>query len=40
VPFTAFVKLTRIVDGVEQPIGKDAAQAIRAALMEQNMLER
>lgn len=39
VPFTAFVKLTRIVDGVEQPIGRDAAEAIRAALVEQKMLD-
>jgi type III restriction enzyme len=38
VPFTAFVKLTRIVDGVEQPIGRDAAEAVRAALIEQKML--
>ena len=39
VPFTAFVKLTRIVDGVEQPIGRDAAEAIRASLVEQKMLD-
>jgi type III restriction enzyme len=39
VPFTAFVKLTRIVDGVEQPIGRDAAEAVRAALVEQKMLD-
>jgi type III restriction enzyme len=39
VPFTAFVKLTRIVDGVEQPIGRDAAEALRAALVEQKMLD-
>lgn len=39
VPFTAFVKLIQIVDGVEQPIGRDAAEAIRAALVEQKMLD-
>lgn len=39
VPFTAFVKLTRIVDGVEQPIGRDAAEAVRAALVQQKMLD-
>ncbi len=39
VPFTAFVKLTRIVDGVEQPIGRDAAEAVRASLVQQKMLD-
>lgn len=39
VPFTALVKLTRIVDGVEQPIGHEAAETIRTALVEQNMLD-
>ncbi len=39
VPFTAFVKLTRVVDGVERPIGRDAAEAVRAALVEQKMLD-
>jgi type III restriction enzyme len=39
VPFTAFAKLTRIVDGVEQPIGRDEAEAVRAALVEQKMLD-
>ncbi|MCP9448324.1 MAG: hypothetical protein NNA22_12245, partial [Nitrospira sp.] len=39
VPFTAFVKLTRIVDGVEQPIGPEAAEAIRTALIGQKMLD-
>ncbi len=39
VPLTALAKLTRIVDGVEQPIGWDAAEAIRVALVEQNMLD-
>ena len=39
VPFIALVKLTRIVDGVEQPIGRDAAEAIRASLVGQKMLD-
>jgi type III restriction enzyme len=39
VPFTAFIKLIRIVDGVEQPIGREAAEAIRGALIEQKMLD-
>ncbi len=39
VPFTALVKLVRIVDGVEQPIGREAAETIRAALVGQKMLD-
>jgi len=39
VPFTALVRLTRIVDGVELPIGREAAKAIRTALVEQGMLD-
>ena len=39
VPLTAFAKLTRIVDGVEEPIGQDAAEAIRAVLVAQKMLD-
>ena len=39
VPFSAFVKLTRVVDGVEQPIGKEAAEAIHASLVAQLMLD-
>lgn len=39
VPFTALIKLTRIVDGVEQPIGREAAEAIRTSLVEQKMLD-
>jgi type III restriction enzyme len=39
VPFTALVKLIRIVDGVEQPIGREAAEAIRSALVGQKMLD-
>ena len=39
VPITALAKLIRVVDGVEQPIGRDTAEAIRAALIEQKMLD-
>ena len=39
VPLTALAKLTRVVDGEEQPIGREAAEAIRAALVEQKMLD-
>jgi type III restriction enzyme len=39
VPFTALVKLTRVVDGALQPIGREAADAIRASLVAQGMLD-
>ncbi len=39
VPLTALAKLTRVVDGVEQPIGLEAAGTIRAALVAQKMLD-
>jgi type III restriction enzyme len=39
VPLTALARITRAVDGQEVPIGKDAAEAIRAALVGQKMLE-
>jgi type III restriction enzyme len=39
VPFTALIKLTRIVDGVEQPIGPETAEVIRASLVAQKMLD-
>src|SRR5437016_3499821 len=39
VPITALAKLIRVVDGVEQPIGRDVAEAIRTALVEQKMLD-
>jgi type III restriction enzyme len=39
VPLTALAKLTRIVDGMEQPIGREAAEAIRAGLVEGKMLD-
>ncbi|MDN5361087.1 MAG: type restriction enzyme [Moorella sp. (in: firmicutes)] len=39
VPITAIAKLTRVVDGEEQPIGRPAAEAIRDALVAQKMLD-
>jgi type III restriction enzyme len=39
VPLTALAKLTRVVDGIEQPIGLEAAGTIRAALVAQKMLD-
>jgi type III restriction enzyme len=39
VPLTAFAKLTRVVDGVELPVGRDAAVDIRAALAVQGFVD-
>lgn len=39
VPFTALLKLTRVVDGAERSIDCEAAEAIRAALIQQGMLD-
>lgn len=39
VPITALAKLTRIVDDVEQPIGREAAETIRDALVKQKMVD-
>jgi len=39
VPRAAFVKLSRIVNGQEQSIGRDAAQSIRDSLVRQGMLD-
>lgn len=39
VPLAALAKLARVVEGEEQPIGRDAAQEIHAALVEQEMLD-
>ena len=39
VPLTALARLTRVVDGAKQPIGREAAEAIRAALVEQRMMD-
>src|SRR5215469_15012649 len=38
VPLTALAKIIRVVDGVEQPIGRQDAEVIRAVLVEQKML--
>lgn len=39
VPLTAIARLTRVVDGQERPIGRDAAEIIRDALVQQKMLD-
>ena len=39
VPLTALAKLTRVVDGEEQPIGREAAEVDPDALVEQKMLD-
>ncbi len=39
VPLTAIARLTRVVDGQEKPIGREAAEIIRDALVEQKMLD-
>ena len=39
VPLTAIARITRVVDGQEQPIGRDTAEAIRTALVKQDMLD-
>lgn len=39
VPITAFAKLIRVVDGVERPLGREGAEAILGALVEQGMLD-
>ncbi|MBX3387241.1 MAG: DEAD/DEAH box helicase family protein [Phycisphaeraceae bacterium] len=39
VPITAFAKLTRVVDDQEQPIGREDAEAIKKALVEQKMID-
>ncbi len=39
VPLTALAKLTRVVDGVETPLGRADAEEIRAALVAQNLLD-
>jgi type III restriction enzyme len=38
-PVTALARITQAVDGEEVPIGKEAAEAIRQALVAQKMLE-
>ena len=39
VPLTALAKLTQVVDGDEQPIGREAAEVIWDALVAQKMLD-
>ena len=39
VPLTAIARITRVVDGEEQPIGREAAERIREALVQQKMLD-
>ena len=39
VPITALAKLVRVVDGVEKPIGRENAEAIKTALVRQKMLD-
>jgi type III restriction enzyme len=39
VPITALAKLVQVVEGEEQPIGRAAAESIRAALVAQKMLD-
>ena len=39
VPVTALAKLVEVVDGEEHPIGREAAEAIKAALVAQQMLD-
>jgi type III restriction enzyme len=39
VPLAALARITRAVDGIETPIGKIAGEAIRAALVDQKMLD-
>ena len=39
VPITAIAKLTRVVEGEPQPIGRQDAEAIKKSLVEQKMLD-
>lgn len=39
VPLTALARITRVVDGEERPIGREVAETIRTALVEQKMLD-
>jgi type III restriction enzyme len=39
VPLTAIARIARVVDGQEQPIGRENAEIIRAALVQQKMLD-
>ena len=39
VPLTAIARISRVVDGQEQPIGRETAEIIRDALVQQKMLD-
>jgi type III restriction enzyme len=39
IPLTALAKLTQVVAGEQRPLGRDAAEQLRAALVAQNMLD-
>jgi type III restriction enzyme len=39
VPLTALAKITRVVDGEVQPIGREAADEIKTALVDQKLLD-
>ena len=39
VPITALAKLVRIVEGIEWPVGREAAEEIRITLVDQKMLD-
>jgi len=39
VPLTAIAKVTHVVDGQEVPIGREAAEAVKAALVNQRMID-
>jgi type III restriction enzyme len=39
VPITALAKIVHVVDGEEKPIGREAAEVIKTALVEQKMLD-
>lgn len=38
-PTTAFAKLTRVIDGEQRAIGNEAGESVRAALVDQGMLD-
>jgi restriction endonuclease len=39
VPITALARITHVVDGEEKPIGRETAEIIKAALVQQKMLD-
>jgi len=39
VPITAIAKLARVIEGEERPIGREAAESIKKALVQQKMLD-